>query len=242
MEAIKAYAILDLKAGASHQDAEKAYIELSTIWSPSNNKSSEAMLERARKKTLEINEAYATILEIEKENNIEFKQKINSNEVGDTISKNNSVENGPKKIRIRNFSIGGIIIAVIVSFIVRNGVNGLFQKPVPVDNVNSTLTWISQSANRTLPANVDKETSLVITTVGPGKKFTYIYSIKNYTKDEIDMSIFKSIEKQLINSVKTSTDSGIKYFRENNITLDYIYDDKNGSTIQTIELLPSDYN
>jgi hypothetical protein len=87
---------------------------------------------------------------------------------------------------------------------------------------------------------MDSETRLDSTMALPGKEYMYFISLINYTIDEIDIDMFKKeIKQNLINNVKTN--SNMETFRSNNVTLSYVYRDKDMNEIIRIKVTPEDY-
>jgi hypothetical protein len=105
------------------------------------------------------------------------------------------------------------------------------------------LMEISNKTNKTCPFMVDKKTRLDETIGGPGKKFSYIYTLVNYAekdiaKDRIDNFVGK-MKLQLINNVRTDKD--MKEFRDMSVEMVYIYKSKDGHELARITISPHDY-
>jgi hypothetical protein len=126
-------------------------------------------------------------------------------------------------------TIGSIFGKYIIDGI--NGTHNIFDK-----NLMETANQI----NKNLPLMLDSDTRLDSTMALPGKKFTYFYTLVNYSVDEIDIENFENgMKSNLLNNIKTNSD--LKEFRDNKVTMVYFYKDKNGNEIIKIELTYEDY-
>ncbi len=139
------------------------------------------------------------------------------------------------------FKIVGIIIIIIVTVIAgtigKQIVNSIFYQNPSFDE---QLMSAAEEINKSCPFLVDSDTQLDATIGGPGKTFTYKYTLINYSEDEIDSEEFtKLLRPNLINTVKTSKD--MEFFRNKLVTMNYTYYDKNGIFIAKIEITPENY-
>lgn len=142
---------------------------------------------------------------------------------------------------MKTFKIVGIIIVIIVTVIAgtigKQLVNSLFHHNLTFDE---QLMKIAEELNKSCPFLVDSDTQLDATIGGPGKTFTYKYTLINFSKDEIDSVEFVNLLRPtLINMIKTSKDMQI--FREKLVTMNYTYYDKDGIFIAKIEIASEDY-
>jgi hypothetical protein len=107
----------------------------------------------------------------------------------------------------------------------------------------SYTTILLQNAidmNRKCPLQIDEWTRLDSTTAGPGKTFTYYYTLVNQTRKRIDAkSMEDRLKPLLINNMKTNRD--LEVLRKNGITMCYTYYDKNGQCVLNIRVKPEDY-
>lgn len=86
---------------------------------------------------------------------------------------------------------------------------------------------------------VDKETQLDSTIGGPGKKFTYLYTLVNFSSQEISWQQFNnSLSTNLRNSVCSSKE--MEVFFKNGVQVVYKYRGKDGVIIGDIVINPSD--
>lgn len=73
----------------------------------------------------------------------------------------------------------------------------------------------------------------------PGKCLTYCYTLKNVSKSEINPGeVTAKIKPKLLLNYRTSPD--MKLFRENRVTLRFMFKDKVGETVTLIEVSPDD--
>jgi hypothetical protein len=102
------------------------------------------------------------------------------------------------------------------------------------------LSAAASEMNKSCPMMVDKETRLDNAVAMPGKIFQYNYTLINFSKDSVDVKMIQdNLEPTLINGVKTSPD--LRSFRDNKVTMDYNYKDKNGVFLLKIQITPEKY-
>jgi hypothetical protein len=130
-------------------------------------------------------------------------------------------------------ALAAVIGSIAGSYII-DGING------KKSNLDKNLVEAANKLNKVLPIMMDSETRLDSTMAFPGKEFVYFISLINYTIDEIDIELFEEdMKPNLINNAKTN--SSMKTFRDNNVTLSYVYRDKNMNEITRIKIAPEDY-
>lgn len=106
---------------------------------------------------------------------------------------------------------------------------------------DKVLMEAASELNKTCPIMIDQETRLDNAIAVPEKIFRYNYSLVNMVKDSIDAGeILKGIEPSLINNVKSNP--AMKTFRENKVTVQYLYKDKNGMFLFQVDVTPDKYN
>lgn len=129
--------------------------------------------------------------------------------------------------------IAGIVGAVIGYLVVSQFLNGSA-------HFDKVLMNTANEMNKTLPMNVDSGTRLDTTIGGPGKKFTYIYTLLTVEKTNLDLpSLQKNMRPQIIANYKTS--DRMKVFRDQNVELNYEYKDKDGNLLFSIAVSPKDF-
>lgn len=101
------------------------------------------------------------------------------------------------------------------------------------------LVQTSKELNARLPLNVDSDTRWDTTVPGPGKCLTYCYTLINVSKSEIDPGeVTAKIKPKLLLYYRTNPD--MKLFRDNRVTVHYVFKDKLGETVTSIEVTPDD--
>ena len=132
------------------------------------------------------------------------------------------------------------VVVVIIGAVLGNAVVGtMFQRSNSI-SIDKALVELSKKMNATLPMQVDKETQLDATMPGPGRQFTYLYTLVHVSGNDVDPSNFVgAMRPQLINGYKTSP--GMAAFRSKSVELHYEYRDKDGKVIAAINISPRDF-
>ncbi|WP_026474535.1 hypothetical protein [Alkaliflexus imshenetskii] len=129
----------------------------------------------------------------------------------------------------------GILVGIAISFLL-----SLSLCKHQTDRIDKALVEVAEELNRICPFMVDDETRLDNATVLPGKVFQYGYTLVNFERDSIDVDVFVShMQPVILNNVKTNPE--LKTFREQNVTIIYQYNDKNGEHIAKITVSPDLY-
>lgn len=112
----------------------------------------------------------------------------------------------------------------------------LIRKPA----FDKNLMEIASELNKTCPLMVDSLTRLDNTIALPNKVFQYNYSLISTSKEYIDTEVLKSfLTPRIMNDVKTNP--GMKFVRDNKVTVNYSYKDINGELLFLISIKPEDY-
>ena len=128
-------------------------------------------------------------------------------------------------------AIGGIFGKAIVKSIFEARGNVRFDQ---------VLVELSKKINTTLPMQVDRETRIDSTVAGPGNRFTYLFTLVNFTGDVFDSAEFiEAKRKELINGYRTNP--SMAELRRRQVELTYQYRDKNGNAVATIVVSPKDF-
>lgn len=130
-------------------------------------------------------------------------------------------------------TILGVAIAVAVSFVLRNYV---FHED---NSIDKKLKAASEEANKMCPIVLDSITRMDNTIALPHETFQYNYTIKIDTNKTSISQLKMNLEKSILNSVKTNPST--KEFRDNNVTMDYSYNDDEGNFLFKIEITPDKY-
>ena len=109
-----------------------------------------------------------------------------------------------------------------------------------INTAKNPLQLIANEMNKSCPMMVDEETRLDKVTLPSKTVFQYNYTLINYEKTEIDTVKIKSnLEQNIIQLIKTNPQ--MEYQRQNNVTMNYIYNDKNGDYLMSIIITPELY-
>jgi hypothetical protein len=107
------------------------------------------------------------------------------------------------------------------------------------NSVEEKLVQTSKNLNARLPLNVDSDTRWDTTVPGPGRCLTYCYTLINVSKSEVDPSeVAAKIKPKLLLYYRTNAD--MKLFRDNRVSVQYMFKDKRGETVTSIEVTPDD--
>ena len=129
-----------------------------------------------------------------------------------------------------------IVIGVAFAILAFFAVQQFFKSPT----LNKELVKLASDMNKTLPMMVDSETRLDNTTACPNNTFQYSYTLINYDKESIDViELKRTLEPHIVNQLKSSPQ--MQWQRDNKVTLDYYYKDKNGIYLFTITVKPEQY-
>ncbi|WP_171609917.1 hypothetical protein [Limnovirga soli] len=128
----------------------------------------------------------------------------------------------------------GLTIVSVVCFI---SLPAIFNKP----KLDDTYKLLVDEINKSCPKTVDSVTRLENSVVLPANKIQFNYSFINADKVNVDTTLSKdNMKPSLINYVKTS--STCKIYRDNNTTLFFNYQDRNGDYLFRIIVTPELYN
>ena len=87
---------------------------------------------------------------------------------------------------------------------------------------------------------VDQATTLKNVVALPDNTLQYNYILVNLTKEEVQLdTVQKYYFPVLLQSVKTSPE--MKFFRDNKVTINYYYADKNGVFVKNYRVTPKMY-
>lgn len=105
--------------------------------------------------------------------------------------------------------------------------------------IQEALRQASNKINGGLPMMVDKETRLESTVPGPGKKWTYLYTITSATSSDISqIELQDALAVVIRNGVCTSEDMAV--FVKNGVQIIYRYRGSDGGIIGDIVVNPQD--
>jgi len=142
-----------------------------------------------------------------------------------------STEESKKKGKLIGLIVGSI--AFVISYF---GVQQLFKK-----DLESELKSAALELNRQTPIRIDDFIRLDSAATLGKTNFIYHYTLLGIDKTEVNLdTVNKYLRPDIINNIKTSPE--LKVYRDNGITMDYKYYDKNGAFALKISVTPEIYN
>ncbi|MEM0931374.1 MAG: hypothetical protein AAGJ12_02835 [Bacteroidota bacterium] len=141
-----------------------------------------------------------------------------------------SKEDKSKKGKVIGTIVG--IIAFALSFY---GVQQLFKTDLEAELENVAL-----ELNKQTPMKIDEYSRLDSASSKGKTNFIYHYTLLGMEKSEVNLdTVNKYIRPSIIENVKTIPE--LKFYRDNKITMDYKYYDKNGVFVTKISVTPELY-
>ncbi len=109
------------------------------------------------------------------------------------------------------------------------------------ERLNKVLNEMADNLNVSTPLILNQNMQLDSAVVSADNVFIYYYTIINAEKP---VALMDSLEVELNSSIKKSfkIDERLRVFKENKVTIKYIYSDSTGSPVRTIKVTPEDYN
>ncbi len=139
----------------------------------------------------------------------------------------------PKKKKSPVLSVIAAVIGAVIGF---TAVQRCSNRAPSIDQA---LVATASQLNKTLPMMVDKETRLDNTMAAPDKTIVYRYTLINMSAADIPKDkLISGVRPQVVTTYKTS--DSMKDFRNNGITMQYHYSDKNGVAIAEFSVGPKD--
>ncbi|WP_448670455.1 hypothetical protein [Pseudoxanthomonas mexicana] len=106
-------------------------------------------------------------------------------------------------------------------------------------DLDKVLVETASKMNATLPMMVDKETRLDTTLGGPGKEFTYFYTLPAYASKDLDpAAVQRAIEPLVRSSVCGNQD--MKSMFKVGVTARYIYRANDNVEVARLSITPAD--
>jgi hypothetical protein len=100
------------------------------------------------------------------------------------------------------------------------------------------LVDTASQLNAKLPMQVDQYTRLDSTAPGPGRRFTYMYTLSGFPEGVTPSDAAAALRPSLVNAYKTIPQMAI--FRDNGVEMHYIYRDTSGKYVAEIVVSPKD--
>jgi hypothetical protein len=130
------------------------------------------------------------------------------------------------------------VIAAVIGSMVGRYLMDQFGKSKNI--FDKELVEATSEINKNLPIMVDSETRLDSLMALPDNAIQYFYTLVNYSKDEINIEDFKNeLSPMVLNNIKTNSD--LKSFKDNKITMIYSYRDKNNNELFKLKYEYDDY-
>ena len=140
-------------------------------------------------------------------------------------------ETKPKK-KLELKTLIGIAVGVAVGLFVTQSI---FHP-----SIDKQLAEIANEMNKTCPMNIDQYTTLKNVVALPNKTIQYNYILVEITKEEVKLdTVKKYVFPGVLQNAKTNPE--MKYFRNNKVTLNYYYSDKNGEFVTEYIVKPEMY-
>lgn len=130
----------------------------------------------------------------------------------------------------------GIILGIIAAVFSYYTSQKFFIK----NDIESELKKVAVELNKKTPMEVDEYSRLdSVSTIGK-TNFIYNYTLFGLNKAEVNLdTVNKYIRPSLIENIKNNPD--LKIYRDNKITIDYKYYDRNGVFVTEISVTPELY-
>jgi hypothetical protein len=130
-----------------------------------------------------------------------------------------------------------IIVGAVAFAITSYGVQQLFFSNEPFDK---QMKDAAIEVNKKCPMVVDEYSRLDSASTIDDKNFLYYYTLVDIEKSEVNLdTVNKYIRPNIISNVKNTPE--LKVFRDNKVTIDYNYYDKNGVFVTKISVTPEMY-
>ena len=106
--------------------------------------------------------------------------------------------------------------------------------------INKKLTEMASNLNESAPVMLDDFTRFDNATVTGENVFQYNYTVLNTQNPD---SLIKEVESSLIENIKQefNTNPQLLFFKENNVSIEYVYNDENRQIIRRIQIDSSNY-
>ncbi|MDH6308199.1 hypothetical protein M2451_001176 [Dysgonomonas sp. PFB1-18] len=105
-------------------------------------------------------------------------------------------------------------------------------------SVDSQLEKLAKESNERGPRMLDQWTRLDRCEAVKGKSIRYYHTVSGI--EVTDTTLFKTnLKPQIVRTTKTSPDS--RFFRDNEVSMQYIYNDSNGKYLFSVLVAPEDY-
>ncbi len=105
--------------------------------------------------------------------------------------------------------------------------------------LDKVLTLLADKANSTLPMMVDRNTRWDTTMAGPGKNFTYFYTMPGHASADLDpVATREAIAPQVTGNVCGNKDMQVMF--KAGVTAHYVYRGNDGAEVVRLAIAPAD--
>lgn len=106
--------------------------------------------------------------------------------------------------------------------------------------LNKRLNEMALNLNESAPVMLDQYTRFEEAIVSSKNVFIYRYTVLNTSKPD---SLIDGVEQLLKDNIKAefATNPELSVFKENNVVIEYVYNDINDETIRILRIDPEDY-
>lgn len=128
-----------------------------------------------------------------------------------------------------------ILVGAVAFILAYIGTQQLFKTDVESELKEATVT-----INRKLPMDLDELTRLDSTSYIGKTRIMYYYTLVTSLKSQVQIdTVNKYVRPGIISNVIENPE--MKFYRDNDITLEYIYFDRDGEKVHTITVTPDLY-
>lgn len=129
------------------------------------------------------------------------------------------------------------IIAVLIGGAFGKGLVRNFFSYKNAGNVTQELEKAAKEINSSCPKQLDEDTRLDSAKSGPGKKFSYYYTLTKYSSKDVAKDVF---DKEIAPEIKKNAvkGDGVKTMLKNGISVEYHYSGKDGKYISMVKIDP----
>ena len=105
------------------------------------------------------------------------------------------------------------------------------------EEADTLLQAVADAVNQSCPKAIDEHTRVISAIAGPGRKFTYNYTITGVEKSDED-SFINTMRPKLIEGYKSSDD--METFRQLDTEINWVYNLENGEEFARIKIWPEE--
>lgn len=212
---------LEISPSTSSDEALKAYKDLIRVWHPDNFESKPDLRDRATAKTKALNQAW----------------EVYQHEAMGERTEHRS----PRRVPWTALALVFLFVAgTCLGILAYLQATDAFEPDLRLAKVLTEMSW---RTNQGLPLELDDDTKLTASFAGPGRRFTYVYHILHYTRNQVGDGYFETVRQGIKESIRNNLgqDKNLKFFSQNNIVLNYSFKDQTGADIVTLEITPEEY-